>query len=210
MSSDTESEKDCSERPRVTTRRAWSDYCTNKGGRSSMSEEESNGKGRAQPRKKQLRRKLPRAGKPPPAAFASLPPPPPPPRVQPKRTKAKQPKRGKPKKAIKITGLDLLHSETLLSTSPQAVGKKLPPAPGCVDQQLTSLSTNTQPSLVHEELDIPPAPADTPYSLQMLLDLFRSQFLEAIDQMKRPSYRSEVNAQILKEKVGGCCPISIK
>lgn len=28
-------------------------------------------------------------------------------------------KKGKPKKAIKINGLDLLHSQTLLSTSPQ-------------------------------------------------------------------------------------------
>lgn len=28
-------------------------------------------------------------------------------------------KKGKPKKAIKINGLDLLHNETLLSTSPQ-------------------------------------------------------------------------------------------
>ncbi|XP_046661209.1 histone-lysine N-methyltransferase, H3 lysine-79 specific isoform X3 [Homalodisca vitripennis] len=200
QSTDSESETDSLERPRVTTRRAWSDYCTNRG-RSSQSEEDSTaGKGRTQQRKKQLRRKLPRAGKPAIADINSLPPPPPPVRAQPKRTKAKQPKRGKPKKAIKITGLDLLHSETLLSTSPQAVGKKLPPAPGCVDQQLTSLTTNTQPSLVHEELEIPPAPADTPYSLQMLLDLFRSQFLEAIDQMKRPSYRAEINEQIKKEK----------
>lgn len=43
QSSDTESETtDSSELPRVTTRRAWSDYCTNKG-RSSQSEEESAG-----------------------------------------------------------------------------------------------------------------------------------------------------------------------
>lgn len=28
-------------------------------------------------------------------------------------------KKGKPKKTIKINGLDLLHSQTLLSTSPQ-------------------------------------------------------------------------------------------
>lgn len=30
-------------------------------------------------------------------------------------------KKAKPKKAIKITGLDLLHSQTLLSTSPQGM-----------------------------------------------------------------------------------------
>lgn len=85
------------------------------------------------------------------------------------------PRKTKPKKAINITGLDLLHSQTLLSTSPQAMGKKPPPAPGCVDQQLSSLSLALQPNAmaVHEELSIPAAPAATPYALQILLDLYR-------------------------------------
>lgn len=81
-----------------------------------------------------------------------------------------------------------------------ASGKKLPPAPGCVDQQLTSLTTSTAKT-VHEELEIPPAPAETPYALQVLLDLFRSQFMDAIDQMKKPNYKDIVRAQIQKEKV---------
>lgn len=44
----------------------------------------------------------------------------PPPRAPPapKRPRAKV-RRGKAKRALKITGLDLLHSQTLLSTSPQ-------------------------------------------------------------------------------------------
>jgi H3 lysine-79-specific histone-lysine N-methyltransferase len=84
-------------------------------------------------------------------------------------------KKAKPKKTINISGLDLLHSQTLLSTSPQAMGKKPPPAPGTVDQQLSSLSLTLQPNVpsVHEELSIPAAPADTPYALQILLDLYR-------------------------------------
>ena len=85
-------------------------------------------------------------------------------------------KKTKPKKAINISGLDLLHSQTLLSTSPQATGKKPPPAPGTVDQQLTSLSLTSLQSnaaSVHEELSIPAAPNDTPYALQILLDLYR-------------------------------------
>lgn len=84
-------------------------------------------------------------------------------------------KRSKPKKAINISGLDLLHSQTLLSTSPQALGKKPPPPPGCVDQQLSSLSLSLQShsTSVHEELSIPPAPSATPYALQILLDLYR-------------------------------------
>lgn len=84
-------------------------------------------------------------------------------------------KKAKPKKTINISGLDLLHSQTLLSTSPQAIGKKLPPAPGCVDQHLSSLSLSLQPHTVtvHEELSIPAAPSATPYALQILLDLYR-------------------------------------
>ena len=84
-------------------------------------------------------------------------------------------KKPKPKKAINISGLDLLHSQTLLSTSPQAIGKKLPPAPGCVDQHLSSLSSlQSHSATVHEELSIPPTTTSgTPYALQMLLDLYR-------------------------------------
>ena len=84
-------------------------------------------------------------------------------------------KKTKPKKSINISGLDLLHSQTLLSTSPQAMGKKPPPAPGCVDQQLSSISISLQSNAnaVHEELSIPAAPSATPYALQILLDLYR-------------------------------------
>lgn len=81
-----------------------------------------------------------------------------------------------------------------------AAGKKLPPAPGCVDQQLTSLAV-TGPTLVHEELEIPSAPADTPYALQILLDLIRTQYMQAIDNMKNPGYRNQVQEQIDREKV---------
>lgn len=183
-----------------TTRRAWSDWCSNKG-KSSQSEEENNnsssnnGKAKARHPKK-LRRKLTRVGKqqPPPQQIVNIAPP----RAQTKRGARGRVKKGKSKKAIKINGLDLLHSQTLLSTSPQAIGKKLPPAPGCVDQQLTSLSLNT--SSVHEELEIPPAPAETPYALQILLDLYRAQFLQMVDMMKNPAFRDSVELQIETEK----------
>ncbi|KAI4481422.1 hypothetical protein M0804_009542 [Polistes exclamans] len=111
-------------------------------------------------------------------------------------------KRARPKKAINISGLDLLHSQTLLSTSPQALGKKPPPAPGCVDQQLSSLSLSLQShsTSVHEELSIPPAPSATPYALQILLDLYRDQFMLMLESMRTPTYRVSVNADILKER----------
>ncbi|XP_076656962.1 DOT1 like histone lysine methyltransferase grappa isoform X3 [Halictus rubicundus] len=111
-------------------------------------------------------------------------------------------KKSKPKKAINISGLDLLHSQTLLSTSPQALGKKPPPAPGCVDQQLSSLSLSLQShsTSVHEELSIPPAPSATPYALQILLDLYRDQFMLMLESMRTPQYRVSVNTDIAKER----------
>jgi hypothetical protein len=56
------------------------------------------------------------------------------------------------KRKIQITGLDLLHTQTLLSTtSPQ--GQKLPPAPGCIDQQLP---WNILPGAIPVHEEIPP------------------------------------------------------
>nr|CAD7571106.1 unnamed protein product [Timema californicum] len=182
---------DSSEVKGPTTRRAWSDWCSNKG-KSSQSEEENSVSNKSRTRQpKKLRRKMPRAGKQTPI---------PPPRTQPKRGARGRVKKAKPKKAIKINGLDLLHSQTLLSTSPQAPGKKLPPAPGCVDQQLTSLSIGDASSM-HTELDIPPAPADTPYALQLLLDVYRAQFIQMVDLIKSPKYKHDVDLQIDKEKL---------
>ncbi|KAL2735705.1 hypothetical protein V1478_002719 [Vespula squamosa] len=118
------------------------------------------------------------------------------------RQKGRGVKKSRPKKAINISGLDLLHSQTLLSTSPQALGKKPPPAPGCVDQQLSSLSLSLQShsTSVHEELSIPPAPSATPYALQILLDLYRDQFMLMLESMRTPTYRVSVNTDIVKER----------
>lgn len=84
-----------------------------------------------------------------------------------------------------------------------AIGKKLPPAPGCVDQQLTALRVmpSVELSDVHNELDIPPAPADTPYALQLLLDMFRAQFLQMVELIKSPQHKQDVKIQIETEKV---------
>lgn len=189
-----------------TTRRAWSDWCSNSNrGKSSASEEEDSGKGKARQTKK-LRRKISRGTK---AGQTT------PPKVLNKARRGRV-KKTKPKKALKINGLDLLHSQTLLSTSPQgnyqckfiiflllmflfcciANGKKLPPPPGCVDQQLTALSTD----MVHDELDIPPIPGNTPYALQILLDMYRMQYMNMIEQMKSPSYKHTIQQQINEER----------
>ncbi|KAL3290226.1 hypothetical protein HHI36_023583 [Cryptolaemus montrouzieri] len=171
-----------------TTRKAWSDYCSNKG-KSSQSEDESKSQTKRQPKK--LRRKASRSVNN--KALQE--------RQNSQQKASTKPRRGrmkkvKPKKTLKINGLDLLHSQTLLSTSPQAIGKKLPPAPGCVDQQLTALSTE----LVHNELDIPPEPENTPYSLQILLNMVRDQYTSMIHQMKQPCYRKSIEVNIKQEK----------
>ncbi|KAF5285705.1 hypothetical protein FQA39_LY16511 [Lamprigera yunnana] len=166
-----------------TTRRAWSDWCSIKGKSSQSEDEVVNQKVRQQ---KKLRRKMSRAKTQIQQKFT-------PATVKARRGRVKK---GKPKKTLKINGLDLLHSQTLLSTSPQAIGKKLPPARGCVDQQLTALSSN----LIHNELDIPQAPESTPYSLQILMHMFRDQYMAMVNRMRSPNYKALIDCQIKQEK----------
>lgn len=104
-------------------------------------------------------------------------------------------KKGGRTRKFKIVGLDLLHSHTLSSTSTEAMSRKLPAAPGTIDQQLTSLTGD----MTHEELEIPVAPSDTPYALQILLDLFRTQFMQQLEQMRGPMYKDYINQQITDE-----------
>lgn len=150
----------------TTTRRAWSDWCSSKG-KSSQSEEENNNtnnllnSGRtssiSNPVQKK-RKRLTRSGN---RVLAN--------KKQQQQKKQTPVKKRRAKRNVKIVGLDLLHNQTLLSTSFEMIGKKLPPAPGCIDQQLTSLTGDMR----HNELEIPPDPNETPYALQILLDMYR-------------------------------------
>ncbi|XP_058821838.1 histone-lysine N-methyltransferase, H3 lysine-79 specific [Topomyia yanbarensis] len=180
-------------------RKTWSDWCSGKE-KSSQSEEENNNSpvlrnGRI-PMATKKRRKITRTKttKKDPAVIAAQ-------QAAKEAQAAATKKRGRVKKgrqrrALKINGLDLLHSETLLSTSEQTIGKRLPPAPGCVDQLLTSLAGDMQ----HSELDIPDAPSETPYGLQILLDLYKAQFMKTIEAMRKPAYKDNVQQQIEREK----------
>ncbi|XP_049692265.2 histone-lysine N-methyltransferase, H3 lysine-79 specific isoform X1 [Helicoverpa armigera] len=97
-----------------------------------------------------------------------------------------------------IAGLDLLHSTTLASTLHN--GAVTAPPPGCVEQRLSALGVQLQPAdRLHSELDIPRSP-HTPYSLQLLLDMFRDQYLAFIERMNTPDYADEIRHQIQKEK----------
>lgn len=186
-----------------TTRRAWSDWCSSKG-KSSQSEDENHAQSANQLRSatsgqqqrkvttQKKRRKLTRSKAAGAMKITTIP----------GGTAAAQAKKrgrikkGRQKKSIKIDGLDVLHSHTLNSTSAEALSKKLPAARGCVDQQLTSLTGNMQ----HSELDIPVAPGETPYALQILLDMFRNQFMQALDSMRTSSYKENVHSEIEMER----------
>lgn len=75
------------------------------------------------------------------------------------------------------------------------------PAPGCVDQKLSLFTSSTVGGVIrHEELPIPPK-SDTPYALEVLLDVFRQQFLNMLDTIKNPDYKDYVLQQIEVEKV---------
>ncbi|KPI94771.1 Histone-lysine N-methyltransferase, H3 lysine-79 specific [Papilio xuthus] len=74
------------------------------------------------------------------------------------------------------------------------------PPPGCVGQRLSALGVQLQPAeRLHSELDIPRSP-HTPYSLQLLLDMFRDQYLAFIQRLNTPEYAQDVRNQIDKEK----------
>uniref|UniRef100_T1JLG7 Histone-lysine N-methyltransferase, H3 lysine-79 specific n=1 Tax=Strigamia maritima TaxID=126957 RepID=T1JLG7_STRMM len=107
-----------------------------------------------------------------------------------------RPKKGrskKPRKSIKINGLDLLHSQTILSTSPQA-SLRPQPAPGCVDQKLSSIiSCMPLGGVVNESLEVP-------FSLQMLLDTYKHQFMQFLSHMKSAGYKQDLKNQIEKER----------
>ncbi|XP_022223697.2 histone-lysine N-methyltransferase, H3 lysine-79 specific isoform X2 [Drosophila obscura] len=104
---------------------------------------------------------------------------------------------GRGRKSLKIVGLDALHKQTVLSTTQDSAAKKLPAAPGTVDQQLTSLLTET---MSHRELDIPAAPQDTPYGLQILLECLRSQYMSFMDVMKSSAYLPQIQKNIAQEQ----------
>ncbi|XP_063357606.1 histone-lysine N-methyltransferase, H3 lysine-79 specific [Cydia amplana] len=96
-----------------------------------------------------------------------------------------------------IAGLDLLHSTTLAST--ERSGAETAPPPGCVGQRLSALGGLQSAERLHSELDIPRSP-HTPYSLQLLLDMFRDQYLAFIQRMNSPEFAHEIRHQIDKEK----------
>jgi [histone H3]-lysine79 N-trimethyltransferase len=150
----------------TTTRRAWSDYCK---GKSSQSEDEL----------KERKKKMAKARK-----------------IGNKKQNPKTRLRKTAKRAAKITGLDVLHSHTVMSTADEAIGDKLPAAQGCIDAQLSSYIG----TMAHEEIDDPTSYAEVPYPLKILLDMYKTQFMNFLNTMKSSTFKENLNRQIESEK----------
>lgn len=152
----------------ANTRKGWAEFCK---ARSSQSEDETNDKNK---------KKLPKSKK-----------------IPPKKQVAKgRIRKPKLKRPLKISGLDLLHSQTLFSTSDQAIGMRLPPAAGCIDEQLT----NYAGTMTHEELDVPDPSTEPPYALKILLDVYKAQIMSFLENMRSNSFKENLHRQIESEK----------
>lgn len=110
-------------------------------------------------------------------------------------------KRKPPKRAVKISAsLNLLHSETVLSTTPEVSMSIKEPPKGCIDHTLTSI-TGVGAGYAATHTELPPPTGDIPYSLQLLLDDYKEGFMSMINMFKTKKFREDVEAQIKAEEV---------
>uniref|UniRef100_A0A2R5L708 Histone-lysine N-methyltransferase, H3 lysine-79 specific n=1 Tax=Ornithodoros turicata TaxID=34597 RepID=A0A2R5L708_9ACAR len=206
-----------------TTRRAWSDWCNNKvppsksGGASSggCSGHESNEENEPVKRRPKAPRRTARRPKQRiPDNFSA-----PDPRRGPGRPKKSPVRHNKGRKPIKpINGLDLLHAQTVLSTSSATAALHTEPAPGCVDQKLGGLAaeegvpsidmavvkTEPRPLVENEGAELPapppPPPLPEPPELKALLNEFRAQYMALLNHMRTERYKDQIREQIAREK----------
>ncbi|XP_026808379.1 histone-lysine N-methyltransferase, H3 lysine-79 specific [Rhopalosiphum maidis] len=109
-------------------------------------------------------------------------------------------KRKPPKRNVKISAsLNLLHSETVLSTTPEVSMSIKEPPKGCVDHTLTSI-TGVGAGYAATHTELPPPTGDIPYSLQLLLDDYKEGFMNMINMFKTQKFREDVEAQIKAER----------
>lgn len=110
-------------------------------------------------------------------------------------------KRKAPKRNVKISAsLNLLHSETVLSTTPEVSMSIKEPPKGCVDHTLTSI-TGVGAGYAATHTELPPPTGDIPYSLQLLLDDYKEGFMNMINMFKTQKFRDDIKAQIIIEEV---------
>ncbi|XP_043197313.1 histone-lysine N-methyltransferase, H3 lysine-79 specific-like isoform X2 [Amphibalanus amphitrite] len=109
--------------------------------------------------------------------------------------KGKKPGR---KRKYNITGLDVLHDETLRSTTSLVTAPEQV-APGTVDQKLSSVAVGAV--LSHDELPPEITAGEVPYGLQLLLDSIRQQYMQFIKHMQTHEFRLSVERDIEQERV---------
>lgn len=116
-------------------------------------------------------------------------------------TRKPKSKRKAPKRNIKISAsLNLLHSETVLSTTPEVSMSIKEPPKGCIDHTLTSI-TGVGAGYAATHTELPPPTGDIPYSLQLLLDDYKEGFMNMINMFKNQKFREDVETRIKAEKV---------
>ncbi|XP_076335683.1 uncharacterized protein LOC143238923 isoform X2 [Tachypleus tridentatus] len=189
MDSSSNESKDLSKEDTVifgpTTRKAWSAWCnsqnkvitSNTSGQDSNEENEPLKRPVGRPPVRQRQQRLVKSGG--------------------QKKKPGRPKKGlvktKPRKALNFNGLDILHKQTVLSTS-GGVGRS-EPAPGCIDQKLDTVVVNPANTAISLTcMEVPPA-------LQQLLDQYMILFLRFLQKIKTPEYKDDLKNQIEKEKV---------
>ncbi|KAF0309833.1 Histone-lysine N-methyltransferase, H3 lysine-79 specific [Amphibalanus amphitrite] len=109
--------------------------------------------------------------------------------------KGKKPGR---KRKYNISGLDVLHDETLRSTTSLVTAPEQV-APGTVDQKLSSVAVGAV--LSHDELPPEITAGEVPYGLQLLLDSIRQQYMQFIKHMQTHEFRLSVERDIEQERV---------
>ncbi|XP_025414303.1 histone-lysine N-methyltransferase, H3 lysine-79 specific isoform X1 [Sipha flava] len=115
-------------------------------------------------------------------------------------TRKPKSKRKASKRNVKISAsLNLLHSETVLSTTPEVSMSIKEPPKGCIDHTLTSI-TGVGAGYAATHTELPPPTGDIPYSLQLLLDDYKEGFMNMINMFKNQKFREDIETRIKAEK----------
>ncbi|CAE1245949.1 DOT1L [Acanthosepion pharaonis] len=108
--------------------------------------------------------------------------------------KGRGPKARNKNKALAIDGLNLLHKQTVLSTSSAASSEN---SVSCNDRSMTSFSdayfkSGSQPHTI-AALEVPPV-------VQRFFDTIKQRYTEFLNYMKTPQYKTSIEQQIEVEQ----------
>lgn len=117
-----------------------------------------------------------------------------------KRPPGRPPKSPKKRNTTDAASLDMLHEQTVKSIEARS-GKRLSPAPGCVDSQLSSgFDFRTLPSVIIKDSSFL-SESSMEDSLNNLLGHWKEQILSFLNVIQMPDYKVTIQKQIDDEKV---------